>query len=51
MNISDDAVEAAHTLWCAGNHEGPCRRGQATGTEAPQLSLIAPDPETRGEAA
>lgn len=22
-----------HTAWCRGDHEGPCRRGRASGTE------------------
>lgn len=27
------ADQMQHTLWCRGNHEGPCRRGWASGTE------------------
>jgi hypothetical protein len=26
--------EKGHAIWCAGNHEGQCRRGRVTGTEA-----------------
>lgn len=29
----DVPEDERHTSWCRGDHEGPCRRGRASGTE------------------
>lgn len=30
---ADMPEDERHTSWCRGGHEGPCRRGRASGTE------------------
>jgi hypothetical protein len=32
VSAAQESTEG-HALWCAGNHEGECKRGQVTGTE------------------
>lgn len=33
LRPADMPEDERHTSWCRGDHEGPCRRGRATGTE------------------
>lgn len=33
--------EKGHAIWCAGHHEGSCRRGKITGTEGSPRDLRA----------